>query len=272
MPSNDSPSLQQVVELLESFAPVALAEDWDNVGLLVGDRKNSAQRVMTCLTLSEDVADEAIAEQAELIVTHHPLPFRPLKKLTTDTTEGRILWKLAGAGIAVYSPHTAFDSAAEGINHQLADALNLAEAHPLVAFDPSEPNPTVGSGRCGSVLEPTTLRLLADHTLSLLKIDHVRVVGDDEQPLNRVAVACGSGGSFLEAAIDAGADALVTGEATFHTLLAARAAGVAMVLTGHYASERFAVERLANWLDEHTSGVRVWASQVERDPLRLVTK
>jgi len=270
LPSNDLPSINLIVQLLESFAPVALAEDWDNVGLLLGDRESSVQRVMTCLTLSEDVADEAIARQAELIVTHHPLPFRPLKTLTTDTTEGRILWKLARAGVAIYSPHTAFDSAAQGINQQLADGLNLAEAHPMVAHDPSEPNSTQGAGRCGAVLEPTTLRLLAEHTKSLLNVDHVRVVGDDNQSINRVAVACGSGGSFLEVAIEAGADAFVTGEATFHTLLEARASGVAMVLTGHYSSERFAVERLAGWLVEQTEGVEVWASEVERDPLRLI--
>lgn len=270
-------SIDRVAELLEAFAPTTLAEDWDNVGLLLGDRSRPCDRVMTCLTLSEDVATEAIDKGAQLVVTHHPLPFRPLSTLTTDTTAGRIVWRLAGAGVAVYSPHTAFDSAAEGINQQLADGLNLAEAHPLVPADPNDPNPLVGAGRCGSVLEPTTLDLLADHAMSLLSINQVQLVGQDDQPINRVAVACGSGGSFLDAAIEAGADALVTGEATFHALLAARAAGVAMVLTGHYASERFAVERLARWIGQQrlgdpTAGVEAWASEVESDPLRLVTK
>lgn len=264
------PTIADVVALLEQFAPTNLAEDWDNVGLVVGDGAREVQRVMTCLTLTEDVADEAIAEQAQLVVTHHPLPFRPVKQLTTSTPEGRVLWKLIGAGISIYSPHTALDSAAEGINHQLADGLQLVEVEPLVPADPTEASPTLGSGRCGAVLEPTNLARLAANTTKLLGIDHVRVVGDDQQPVARVAVACGSGGSFLDAAIDVGADALVTGEATFHTLLAARAAGVAMVLTGHYASERFALEKLATWLAEQPLNVTAWASRQESDPLRLI--
>lgn len=263
-------TVADVVALLEQFAPTTLAEDWDNVGLVVGDGVREAQRVMTCLTLTEDVADEAIAEQADLIVTHHPLPFRPLKQLTTATPEGRVLWNLIGAGISIYSPHTAFDSAAEGINHQLAGGLHLVEVEPLVPVDPTETDPKLGAGRCGAVLEPTDVARLAANTCKLLAIDHVRVVGDDRHSVSRVAVACGSGGSFLDAAIDAGADALVTGEATFHTLLAARAAGVAVVLTGHYASERFALENLATWLADGPLNVTAWASRNECDPLRLV--
>lgn len=266
------PAIADVVQRLESFAPTALAEDWDNVGLLVGDAAGAAERVMTCLTLTEDVAAEAVDERANLVVTHHPLPFRPLSRITTDTPEGRVLWRLMGAGVSIYSPHTAFDSAAEGVNQQLTDGLNLAEAAPLAPVDLATEAGELGAGRCGAVLAPTTLAMLAGDTCKLLAVDHVRVVGDDEQPVHRVAVACGSGGSFLDAAIDAGADALVTGEATFHSLLAARAAGVAVVLTGHYASERFALEHLAQWLGDQLPELRVWASSTECDPLRLVRK
>lgn len=265
-------TIANVVDWIEAIAPPALAEEWDNVGLVVGDAARQARRVMTCLTLTEDVADEAIAGGADLVITHHPLPFRPLKRLTTDSPEGRMLWKLIGAEVSIYSPHTALDSALAGINQQLAEGLNLAETIPLVPADPSDPDSTMGAGRCGAVLEPTTLARLAANTRELLSIDHVRVVGDDQQPIARVAIACGSGGSFLEAAIDQGADALVTGEATFHTLLAARTAGVAVVLAGHYASERFALERLAEELASSMSDLEVWASRDECDPLRLMMK
>lgn len=266
------PTIADVAAVLEDWAPTSLAEDWDNVGLVVGDRAGPARRVMTCLTLTEDVADEAVVGQVDLVITHHPLPFHPLRRLTTDSPEGRTLWKLVGAGVSVYSPHTALDSAAHGINQQLAEGLNLVEIAPLVPADPMEPTPTLGAGRCGAVLEPTTLARLAASACELLSIDHVRVVGDDQQPVARVAIACGSGGSLLEAAIDQGADALVTGEATFHTLLAARAAAVAVVLTGHYASERFALERWATQLASEVADLEVWASRNDRDPLRLVTK
>ena len=112
---------------LEKFAPPRLAESWDNVGLLVGDRRTEVRRLMTCLTVTPTTVDEAIRGRADLIVTHHPLPFSAVKRLTADTIVGRMLLKLIAAGVAVYSPHTAFDSAAEGINQRLAEGLGLTD-------------------------------------------------------------------------------------------------------------------------------------------------
>src|SRR6185295_16007116 len=126
-----------------AFAPAALAAEWDNVGLLVGDRAQKVERIMTCLTITPAAAAEAIREQADLIVTHHPLPFKPLNRLTADEPTGRILLDLIRAGVAIYSPHTAFDSAAAGINQQLAEGLGLIDIQPLEA---SEALPGVGTG------------------------------------------------------------------------------------------------------------------------------
>ncbi len=99
----------------------------------VGRRlRGAVTRLMTCLTLTPTTVDEAIGERAEMVVVHHPLPFRPVVRITTDSTSGRLLWRLIGAGISVYSAHTAFDSAAEGINQQWADALGLSAIEPLI--------------------------------------------------------------------------------------------------------------------------------------------
>ena len=102
------PTIGEVADRLEQFAPPALAEDWDNVGLLVGDRNWPAQRVMTCLTVTPTTVREALSEKAQLIVTHHPLPFQALKSITTATTTGKLLIELIAARIGVYSPHTSF--------------------------------------------------------------------------------------------------------------------------------------------------------------------
>ena len=98
-----------LANFLETFAPSSLAAEWDNVGLLVGDRACRVDRVMTCLTITLESASEAIEACADLIVTHHPFPFKPLKRMTGDTREGRILLDLISAGISIYSTHTAFD-------------------------------------------------------------------------------------------------------------------------------------------------------------------
>ena len=118
--------LEDVCRFLNEFAPPRLAEDWDNVGLLVGDATRPVSKIMTCLTITPGSAAEAVSEHADLIVTHHPLPFRPLKRLTTETVPGRLLLQLIEASIAIHSPHTAFDSAAAGINQRLAVGIGLA--------------------------------------------------------------------------------------------------------------------------------------------------
>ena len=131
-------TVSDIAAYLEEFAPRRLAADWDNVGLLVGDDSRSVKKVMTCLTITPESADEAVAEKADLIVTHHPLPFRELRRVTTQTPEGRVLLNLIAAGVAVYSPHTAFDSARAGINQRLAEGLQLRDIEPLTP-DVAEP-------------------------------------------------------------------------------------------------------------------------------------
>ena len=127
------PSVAEFVAYLERFAPLALAADWDNVGLLLGDPTSSAERVLTCLTITPDVVTEAVAEKVGLIVAHHPILFKGAKRLTTATPEGQLLLPLFRAGIAVYSPHTAFDNCPGGINDGLATRLSLTNICPLRA-------------------------------------------------------------------------------------------------------------------------------------------
>lgn len=263
------PTIGDVATVLEQFAPTALAEDWDNVGLLVGAPDWPARRVLTCLTVTPTSVAEAIRAEADLIVTHHPLPFQPLKTITPASTPGRLLLDLISARIGVYSPHTAFDSAPTGINQHLAIGLGLQQIEPLVPATGTV-EADLGAGRIGLVGGESTLAELIDRLKSFLSIDTVKVVGTDDHSVSKVAIACGSGGSFLSAAIDKGCDCLVTGETTFHTCLEAEARGVGLILPGHFASERFALLSLADYLQEQLSGLEVWASRDECDPLRTV--
>ena len=167
-------TLAAILDHLERLAPTRTAADWDNVGLLLGERGANVSRLMTCLTVTPTTAKEAIDRRAELIVTHHPILFRAAKRLTSDTVEGKTLLGLIRAGVAVYSPHTAFDNATEGINALLAGKLGLEEVRPLrysksagtkqgyklVVFVPAQDLPRVsdalfaaGAGRIGEYSE-----------------------------------------------------------------------------------------------------------------------
>lgn len=261
--------LADVVAFLERFAPLSLAADWDNVGLLVGDRERDVERITICLTITDAVVAEAIAERADLIVSHHPLPFRAPKTITTDTHDGRRLWRLASAGIAVYSPHTAFDSAAEGINFRLAEGLGLGDIRPLVSLG-SAIDPALGIGRFGTLKQPTSLAGVVARLKTFLKITTLQVVGADDRPVKTIGVACGSAADHLSDAVHLGCDLFVTGEASFHKAIEAEACDTALVLVGHYASERFGVERLAEVLQREFVQLSVWAARRETDPLRFV--
>ncbi len=227
------PTIQNLCGYLSNLAPLDLAEDWDNVGLLVGDADGEVQRVMTCLTITPASVNEAIDERADLIVAHHPLPFRPLKTITSDTPVGRMLLQLIHHQVAVYSAHTAFDSARNGINDQLAKGLELIDVQPLCRL--SEHDGDAGAGRLGRFRTMAHLDQVAGLLKTFLRLQHVRVVGPAAMPVKRVAIACGSAGQFLSPARTAQCDLLVTGETGFHTCLEAEATEMGLLLLGHFA-------------------------------------
>ncbi|MFO7906509.1 MAG: Nif3-like dinuclear metal center hexameric protein [Planctomycetota bacterium] len=250
---------------MEQFAPLVLAEEWDNVGLLAGDPESTVERVMTCLTVTPRSAEEAVQGDADLIITHHPLPFRGIKCMATTTTTGRLLWQLISHEIAIYSPHTAFDSAARGINQQLAEGLQLSDIAPLIQTDALPEG--AGTGRIGSLATSVPLRHLAKRLQAFLGVEQLEFVGNLDAPVQRIAVACGAAGELLPAARQASCEVLVLGEAKFHTCLEAEANDVALLLPGHFASERFAVARLAKTLSSEFPELDVWASASESDPI-----
>ncbi|MGC1273932.1 MAG: Nif3-like dinuclear metal center hexameric protein [Planctomycetaceae bacterium] len=266
------PSVSDLTAFLDAFAPATLAEPWDNVGLLLGDASVEVRNVMTCLTLTPDVAQEAIDAQVGLIVTHHPILFRPIKRITTETAEGAMLLALAKAGIAVHSPHTAFDGTADGINDRICRRLGLENVCPIrpLAGSPADSEALdgrpIGAGRYGALTTTLDFTAFTDHVRTVFDLTILEAVPSSGM-VSKVAVACGAAAEFLSDAIRADCEVLVTGEARFHAAIEARTRGVGLVLLGHYASERFAVEELANVISRQFSDVVAWPSRVERDPI-----
>lgn len=271
--------LQQLVKFLSEFAPPDLAESWDNVGLLIGDTASEITSVLTCLTLTPNVAEEAIARRTQLIVTHHPVLFRPVKLLTTATTEGRMLLSLIRAGISVYSPHTCYDSAADGINQQLARSFDLLEIQPLRprriesqttdSSDAQSINQQVGSGRFGRLPRPVLMSELIQKAKTVLGVSQLQYVGNLDRTVTNLAIACGAAAEFLTDATRCGCEAFLTGEARFHSCLEAEAAKIGMILPGHYATERPAMRQLATVLKSRFPELVALASESENDPVKF---
>lgn len=260
------PTVSEVCSFLDRLAPPELSEAWDNTGLLIGRQRAEIRSLMTCLTLTQEVADEAVTQKVQMIVTHHPILFRGTKQICDQTTEGRILLTLIESGIAVFSAHTRFDSAAGGINQQLAESFGLHEIQPLV---PSISEPGVGNGRMGILRSPQILANFLETIASAIGANGMEFCGDPDQRVRKVAVCCGAADGFLAEAGQRECDVFVTGEARFHVAVDARARGMALVLAGHYYSERPAMELLAATLSSEFSKLRIFASESESNPLRM---
>jgi dinuclear metal center YbgI/SA1388 family protein len=259
--------LASVLNALQEIAPLEFAESWDNVGLLVGNRSRNVARVMTCLTLTPTTLQEAIDSNVELIVCHHPIPFKPLAKITDDTTTGKILLRAIEAGIAIYSPHTAWDNARTGINQQIAETLGLEAIKPLQGFTQGSTSTTsdesLGVGRYGRLPKSSTIESVLERIRVAIPISQVRHTHETNHLLSKIGIVCGSGGSMLALVARRGCDAILTGEATYHQCLEAESLGIAMLMIGHHASESFAMKELAKQLQAALPDVQVTTSQLE---------
>jgi dinuclear metal center YbgI/SA1388 family protein len=256
--------LNSVLNALQTIAPLEFAESWDNVGLLVGNRNRPVERVMTCLTLTATTLAEAIQQQVQLVVCHHPIPFKPLNKITDDTTTGKLLVQAIESGIAIYSPHTAWDNAKTGINQQLSEFLELESVKPLQVFSQSiSTDESLGVGRYGKFSPPLSIADVMNRIRLKIPKIQMRHTHAADHWISKVGIICGSGGRMLSLVARRGCDAMLAGEATYHQCLEAESLGIAMLMIGHHASESFAMKELAMQLQLLTPELRVTTSQLE---------
>jgi dinuclear metal center YbgI/SA1388 family protein len=257
--------LAEVTAALQAIAPLELAAEWDNVGLLLEPRADPrVARVLLTIDLTEAVLDEAQAQRCELIVAYHPPIFAPLARLTQARAAERIVLRAAAWGIAVHSPHTALDAARGGVNDWLADGLGAGSRRALV---PHAEDAAVGQGREVVLAEPAGLSEVAARLKRHLGIQALRIASaDPSAPVQRIALCAGAGGSMLAGCA---ADVWITGEMRHHDVLAALAQGTSVILSEHSHSERGYLAVLAARLRAALgSGVDVVVSRADAEPLR----
>lgn len=358
--------LQDLLGLLHRLYPPALAEKWDNVGLQSGDPAAPVSRILVCLDVSERALEEAVRIGAQAVVSHHPLIFQPLKRISPVDETGRLLCRAIRDDVAIVSAHTNLDIADNGLNDWLAHRLGLEKTAPLrlgdeqlyklivfvpagyedqvaaalfeagagsvgdydscsfqskgsgtfrpgeetrpfigqagtlervrevrletiltrevqgrviqrmlkahpyeeVAYDLiplANRRPDVGLGRIGRLDRPATLGQFTEVVKGSLDIRHVRIVGDLQRKVAKVAVCGGSGASLLGDAERQGADVLVTGDVKYHEALSARSRNIALVDAGHFGTEHIMVKQLATTLRQAAADKRM---DIEVDELK----
>lgn len=251
--------VQQILEILEQIAPPELACSWDNVGLLV-DAGRPVTSIMTALDITADVVRDAAESGCELIVSHHPVIFDPLRRVTAEDVPAMLLQN----GISAICMHTNLDAAAGGVNEVLAGIFGMQDPEPFAG----------GCGRVGSI-EPITVPQLARKAQQELAArcnapdagPAVQVkFADTGKPVQRLAVISGAGGSLFEEALAVGADCLLTGEANHHHACDAKRLGLSLIAAGHYATEFPVTAAVAEKLRAALPGVEVLVSTVNKDP------
>ncbi len=224
------------IAALEQIAPTALKEEWDNVGLMVGDRNATVNGILFALDVTDEVIEEAVSLGCNLIVSHHPLIFKPLNCLDREKDEK--LFRLIEEGIHVYSMHTNLDSAEHGVNACLAECFELQDVQVLCGEE------NTGLGRIGRLWESMTFEQFLSLVKSTLQLGSVRYVGDLDRAVRTIAVLGGAGGEYLQDAIREGADVFVTSEIKHHIALFAKEKGIGLVDAGHFATEQIVLEPL----------------------------
>lgn len=256
---------------LEKLAPASLAEDWDPVGLQVGSFKEELHGILVALDVTELALWEAVEHDCNLLVTHHPLFFKPLPRLDDRSPASRCAHLAAQMGVNILSFHTNLDATEGGLNDQLAARLGLKGLQPLIASrDPRRRR--AGLGRIGGVAK-TNLSAFTARVAKNLSLKQLRWVGDPKHPIRRVAVMTGSGGGYFPEAKGAGADVLVTGDVKYHQALDALAEGIALIDIGHFAGEigmvSWLADELRRWGAKRGLQKKIFAGQSGSDPFRF---
>ena len=228
-----------IYDAIDKFAPFETQMSFDNAGLLIGNRSDSVSKVAVALDATIDTVKSAADNKCELLITHHPIIFNPIKSMRTDSE----VYAAVKLGVAVISAHTNLDAADGGVNDCLAKAIGMNNVSKLSDGSPYPPMARIGDIQSMSDVE------LALHLKKALGCGGVKTVRVKDT-IKRVAVCGGAGGDFIVCAKEAGADALITGECKHHERLLAKRMGINLYECGHYCTEQIVKSKIAEIISE----------------------
>jgi len=252
------------INILNEWAPEETAQEWDNVGLLIGSEEAELSGILVALDATRTVVIEAIETNSNLIITHHPIIFNPLLRLKTNEYPASVIIEIIKNDISVYSMHTNLDAVSGGVNDQLAKSLKLTEVEPLGSD-------AVGYlGRIGKTIEDLKLGEFLDRVKTALEVEALKYQGNLEENIKTVAICSGSGGSFIESVVELGADVFISSDFKHSHWLQAENR-ISLVDAGHYESEQVILDSVVGQLKSglSSSGISVKRSEAGTNPLKL---
>jgi dinuclear metal center YbgI/SA1388 family protein len=263
--------LRDILNVIDELAPSHIAEEWDNPGLQVGHVSQTVKKVFVSVDPTLEGLRSASNRDSQLLLTHHPLIFRPISHLDWGSYPGNVIYEAFKTEIAIVAVHTNLDLIQGGVNDILADLFRLQEVELLQRREDLEPE-HAGLGRIGYLKAPVRLPVMTATVKAVLGTDKIRVIGGSHKEIKRVAVVGGSGGGMVSLALEKGADLLITGDVSHHDAREAERCGLALIDGGHFHTEKAAItrfaDRLRNSLRERGLDVTVESYKEERDPMR----
>lgn len=238
---------KEIMQVIEATYPRSAALDFDNVGLLAGRAEKEVNRVYLALDATDGVIDRAVEAGADMLITHHPLIFSPLKKVTDEDFISRRVVRLIQNDIAYYTMHTNYDVLGMAA---LSEKILGIKNTQVLDVTMSEDGREEGIGRIGELEKPMTLEECCVYVKHRLKLGSLKVFGDMDQKVSRLAISPGSGRSAVAPAIAKGADVLVTGDIGHHDGLDAVGQGLAVIDAGHYGTEYIFIDDMKQFLEE----------------------
>lgn len=260
--------IKDIIRIMEEFAPKTLKEDFDNVGLMVGDRNKEVKKILLALDCTLDVIQEAKEKRVDLIITHHPLIFRKPSSITTDTLIGKKIIELIKNDISLYSSHTNLDSAENGLNETIVNILGYS-TNELIEVNKMARNDNEGLGRIVRLEDFIKLEDLIEDIKEKLNVKSLKVVKGCEKVKN-IAIINGSGSDFFEKAYQKGADCIITGDTTYHYASDYKELGVSIIDTGHFSSEWIVFLQVMNKLRDKLQDIEILISTKSEDPYTFV--
>ena len=255
-----------IIKKIEELAPRGLAESWDNVGLLVGDSNAEINKILVSLDATDGVVEEAIDKEVDMILTHHPIFLKGVKNINTTDVLGRKIIKLIKNDICVYSAHTNLDAANEGLSAYLGSRLQLEESEILEPTNNFDIIDQCGTGRIGYI-EEMTLDKLCDLVKDVLRLPKVRLIGDPNRVVRRIAISPGSAMEFANIAYKQNADVYITGDIKYHDAQDYKERGMALIDAGHFGTENIVLDMFRDYINEHFQNkLEIITSKVNKDP------
>ena len=255
---------KDIITVIETTYPKHAAVEWDNVGLLAGRADKEVRCIYVALDATDEVIEDAICKGADMLITHHPLIFSPLKSITDEGLVERRILKLLQHDIAYYAMHTNYDVLRMAT--LAGSKLGLTDMEVLEVTDAER---GIGIGTVGTLSNIITVRECCELVKQVFHLDAVKVFGDLENKVEKLAISPGSGKHMSVCAIAKKADIFITAEIDHHEGIDACAEGMAIVDAGHYGLEHIFIEDIAQFLEQNVQNVAVIQADIQH-PFQIV--